>query len=305
MSFSTPVLFLTFNRIATTKIVFQKIREQAPAKLYLASDGARANKFGEVETVAEIRAHILANIDWPCEVHTLFREENLGCKDAVSKAITWFFEHEEMGIILEDDCLPSASFFTFCEELLVKYKNDDRVWHIDGSTFQTPLSTNSYEFSKYCLIWGWATWRRAWKNYDVEMKKFPNFESMGFINSVWDKSEVKKYWLRNMSDVYNNRINTWDFQWMFALWINHGLTIRPAINMIKNIGFGADATHTHETRTLFESMFNNEINFPLQHPVFMLPNKILDDVCSVIRFEIKSPLANFYRRIKRKIKYFS
>jgi hypothetical protein len=297
MPLDTPILFLTFNRFDTTKIVFDKIREQQPSKLYIASDGPRLNKPVEIEIVQQIRKYIIDQIDWECDVKTLFRESNLGCKNAVSGAISWFFENEEMGVILEDDCLPSKSFFPFCEELLIKYKDDDRIWHIDGTTSQLGVPGTSYQFSKYCLIWGWATWKRAWQNYDPAMKTFPEFESKKVINSIWHKPEVRRYWLKNFKAVYNGLIDTWDYQWMYAVWTHNAMSIRPNVNLIKNIGFDINATHTITTSDLIKGMKNEEMIFPLNHPEFSLPNEEMDDICSANHFNInKLP-----RRIVKKV----
>jgi hypothetical protein len=160
-SLNTAVLFLVFNRLDTTKQVFEAIRQAEPPRLYVAADGARANKEGEADKAQAVRDYIMQNIDWEYEVKTLFQEENLGCKYAVSGAIDWFFENEEMGIILEDDCLPSQSFFWYCEELLKKYKDNTRVWHIGGTNTEIISKDilSSFYFSQLNNIWGWATWK--------------------------------------------------------------------------------------------------------------------------------------------------
>jgi hypothetical protein len=302
MSNNVPILFLTFNRFDTTKIVFERIKEHRPKTLYVASDGARLNKPGEEEQVEKIRLYLTDQIDWECNVKTLFRKNNLGCKNAVSGAISWFFENEEMGIILEDDCLPSKSFFPFCEELLLKYKDDDRIMHIDGTTSQDGVPGTSYQFSKYCLIWGWATWRRAWNKYDVGIKSFPEFKEKNIIKSIWRKQEVSDYWLKNFRDVYSGQVNTWDYQWAYTVWTNNGMSIRPAVNLIKNIGFNAGATHTHDANELLKTMKNKEIVFPLHHPVFFLPNIEMDDICSSNHFDIHKPYVNITKRVLQKVK---
>ncbi|WP_448699639.1 nucleotide-diphospho-sugar transferase [Mucilaginibacter sp. AW1-3] len=303
LNYRPPVLFLIFNRPECTQLTFNAIKKNKPNKLYIAADGPRASKNGEHELCAQTRA-IVADIDWDCEVHTLFREKNLGCKVAVNTAITWFFENEEMGIILEDDCLPSESFFSFCADLLIKYKDDDRVWHIDGTTSQANITAvgESYHFSKYCLIWGWATWRRAWNYYDPAIKSFPDFEKNNVIKSIWAKPEVQKYWLKNFKDVYNGQVDTWDFQWMYTVWTNNGMSIRPSVNLIKNIGFDNNATHTKTANKLLKEMKNEEMTFPLQHPVFSLPNTQQDDICSAGHFNIHKPYSNISKRVVNKIK---
>src|SRR6185503_8669515 len=169
MAFDVPILLLVFNRPETTKRVFERIREIKPSKLFVAADGYRPEKEGEKEKCEEVRNLVMNSIDWPCEVKSLFRNSNLGCGPAVSEGITWFFEHVEEGIILEDDILPSRSFFGFAKELLKLYRNDESVWHIGGNSYNPYKMKADYYFSAYPHIWGWATWRRAWNNYRYEL----------------------------------------------------------------------------------------------------------------------------------------
>ena len=254
---NTAVLFLVFNRLDTTKQVFEAIRQAKPPRLYVAADGARANKEGEADKAQAVRDYIMQNIDWKCEVRTLFREENLGCKYAVSGAITWFFENEEQGIILEDDCLPSQSFFLFCEELLERYKDDMRVGQITGDNFQNGIKRGDgdYYFSVHNHIWGWATWRDRWKEYDVSLA---GMEDVEFLWQVFNDTDEKKYWEKIFYKMKNNQIDTWDYQWSFALWNVKMLTITPNINLVKNIGFGVDATHT-KLETKFSNLKTSNI----------------------------------------------
>lgn len=240
---NTAVLFLVFNRIAPTKKVFEAIRKAKPPRLYIAADGARASKQGEEEKVKEVREFILANIDWECKVETLFREKNLGCKLAVSGAITWFFENEEMGIILEDDCLPSQSFFWYCQELLIKYKNVRNIGLISGNNFQDGhLRGNAdYFFSSMHHIWGWATWHDRWNDYDHSLI---NFENDLFIDEISENKKFRVFWKKIFRAMKNQEIDTWDYQWIFLLWKRKQLSVMPNLNLITNIGFGTDATHT-------------------------------------------------------------
>ena len=234
-SLKTPVLFLIFKRIDTTKQVFEQIRKAKPPELYIAADGPRENIEGEVEKCKAVREYVLNSIDWDCKVKTLFREKNLGCGKAVSQAITWFFEQEEKGIILEDDILPSLSFFLFCEELLEKYKNDIRIWHIGGCNFQDGIirGDGDYYFSALNHIWGWASWADRWKHYDFELN---NIDDDRFIENYW-KGFVLKYWKKIFWKMKNKEIDTWDYQWTFTIWFNNGLVILPNVNMITNIGW--------------------------------------------------------------------
>src|SRR5688572_20529443 len=171
---NTPVLFLIFNRPAVTKQVFEAIREMRPTRLYIAADGPRPAIPNELDNCRKAREAALA-VDWECQVKTLFRDKNLGCGRGPSTAITWFFEHETEGIILEDDCMPSPSFFSYCAELLARYRDDTRIMHIAGTNLEKPQQRDqehSYHFSNFTYCWGWATWRRAWKFHDFDMKLY-------------------------------------------------------------------------------------------------------------------------------------
>ncbi|GAB3932157.1 nucleotide-diphospho-sugar transferase [Mucilaginibacter myungsuensis] len=240
-----PVLLLTFNRLDTLAATIQAIRGYRPEKLFVASDGPRRNKAGEAKLINDIRAYILEQIDWKCEVHTLFRNDNYGCGKGVSGAITWFFENVERGIILEDDCVANESFFKFCEDLLEKYDDDERVMHISGNNFQlSEVSEHSYYFSYACQIWGWATWRRAWLKYDFSLKEYTSsWDYNGFLT---DKFE-RKYWDKQFKKVQKGRIDTWDYQWIFTCWKNNGLTVMPKFNLVKNTGFSSNGTHTNSS----------------------------------------------------------
>lgn len=241
--FQTPILFLIFNRPTLTSQVFAKIREIKPQYLYIAADGPRVDNSNDLEKCETTRNVVLHNIDWDCEVKYLFRDTNLGCGLAPCQAITWFFEHVTQGIILEDDCLPDLSFFTFCEEMLERYKYDTSVFQINGSCINSKEIlnnyTSSYFYSAYPQIWGWATWRRAWNHYQYEIEN----KDISFINSTFSKKEIN-YWQNLFIKFKNVSIDVWDLQWTFAFWNNQAKAITPTKNLITNIGFGADATHT-------------------------------------------------------------
>jgi hypothetical protein len=296
---NTAVLFLVFNRLDTTKQVFEVIRQAKPPRLYIAADGARENREGESEKVKVVRDYIASNIDWQCEVKTLFREQNYGCKMAVSGAIDWFFANEEKGIILEDDCLPSQSFFWFCEELLEKYEDDMRVGMISGDNFQNGIKRGDadYYFSIYNHIWGWASWANRWKNYDVELE-FINDSS--FIDDLLENKQTKKYWQNVFEEMKQQKIDTWDYQWTFSLWGNRQLTVLPNTNLIKNIGFGADATHTTG-----ESKQSNMEHFEIvlkNHPASVERNLVADDFTGKMMFEKKSFFVRVVNKVKRILK---
>jgi hypothetical protein len=259
--FDTPILFIIFNRPDTTKRVFAEIIKYKPSQLFIAADGSRMDKAGEKEKCEETR-RITENIDWPCEVKRLYRNKNLGCKLAVSGAIDWFFKNVEEGIILEDDCLPNASFFNFCKEMLRLYKHDNKVMCISGDNFlpQEMQKKDEYHFSKYIHIWGWATWRRAWKNYDVSMKDWPQIMKNGIINKYFDNILEKIYWQTLFNAVYRDRIDTWDYQFLYHVWKNNGVSIVPGKNLVTNIGFGINAVHLKSEKSPLSGLHTNTIN---------------------------------------------
>tara|TARA_B100000900_G_C20591630_1_gene721847 strand:+ start:2278 stop:3261 length:984 start_codon:yes stop_codon:yes gene_type:complete len=273
-SLNTSVLLLVFNRLDTTKQVFEAIRQAKPPRLYIASDGPRDAIENEHKKVECVRNFILGNVDWECEVKTLFRDKNIGCKLAVSGAITWFFEHEEQGIILEDDCLPSKSFFWYCDELLEKYKDNHKIMHIAGSTYvEKPNNHQEYDyhFARVGGIWGWASWRRSWNLYELEMESYPlAIEENIFDDLFIGEDEIKKLYLDWFKNAYGNT-NTWDYQWTYTKIINNSINIMPSKNLIKNIGHGSEqATHTTGEDKKYSDMMLNELNFPLKHPKFFV-----------------------------------
>jgi len=293
---TTPVLFLIFNRPDTTQKVFDAIKKAKTKQLFVAADGPRENKEGEKEKCEQARK-IIEQVDWDCKVKTLFRDKNLGCKVAVSSAIDWFFKNVKEGIILEDDCLPSQSFFWFCRELLEHYRDDTRIMIISGDNFQFDRKggEDSYYFSKYPHIWGWATWRRAWKHYDVNMKNFEEFKKEAQINNVFNIKQQQKYWTKIFQIVYEGKIDTWDYQWAYSCFINNGLCIMPNVNLVSNIGFGLDSIHTKDKSSIFSEMEAREIT-DIIHPNFVLADQEADLLTSKLCFGNK----NIFERAKNK-----
>lgn len=281
IEFDTPILLLVFNRLETTKQVFNQIKSIKPTRLYIASDGARHDKDGEHKQVEKVRDYILNNVDWDCKVETLFRESNMGCKNAVSGAIDWFFDHEEMGIILEDDCIPSDSFFFYCQELLHRYKDDNRIGQIGGFNKGIKCEFDaqySYFFSRYVSIWGWATWRRAWKNYDINLSHLEDVHKNGVLDVVLGDSKQAKKMFKSFFKVKKGEIDTWDYQWSFSSLTSNLLTIIPTKNLIKNIGFTPNATHT-TGKDPYVGLNIDEFSLPLSHPEYIVFCKKYENLC--------------------------
>jgi hypothetical protein len=271
-----PILLIIYKRPDTTAKVFEIIKKIKPSKLYIAADGPKSKT---EEKACQLTRDIVARIDWRCETKRNYLTKNLGLKKRMESAITWFFANEEKGIILEDDCLPDMSFFKFCEELLEKYKDDERVMSISGNNFLFGEKNvrYSYHFSRFNHCWGWATWRRAWKLYDGEMKYWSEIKRNGWLGSVLDSWISVKYWTMILDLVYKNKINSWAYRWTYSCWLQEGLSIIPAENLVVNIGFGKNATNTKNRSARVISRLA-KIKLPLKHPRFLLRDSEADNI---------------------------
>ncbi len=250
---TAPVALFIFNRPRLTAQVFERVRAARPRQLLVVADGARPDRPGEAQLCEEARK-IATTPDWPCELRTNLAEENLGCRRRVSSGLDWVFQECPEAIILEDDCVPCASFFTFCTEMLAHYRDDPRVMHVSGINFQDGRcrGQGSYYFSRYSLSWGWANWRRAWRHYDVTLGAWPAARAEGWLNSILDDSVEVDYWTKIFDGLHQGQIDTWDYQWLFTCWQRQGLSVHPNENLVTNIGAGPDATHFKANhRTLF------------------------------------------------------
>jgi hypothetical protein len=275
---NTAVLLLVFNRPDTTKKVLGQIRKVKPKRLYVGCDAARATKIGEDQVVGEVRSIIQEMVDWECELHTLYQKQNLGCKMAVSGALSWFFEQEEMGIILEDDCLPDLSFFSYCEELLLRFKDDESIFMISGNNFQrgNKVTSYSYYYSWLTHIWGWASWRRSWQKVDLEMKNWEEFKRNGGVSQIYPNRTYAKAWERTFERYLAGKYNTWDYPLLFASWWHRQLTVLPEVNLVSNIGFGGVNTHTsNDTQTKLSGIPAFELLDLLHNPI-KKPNLVAD-----------------------------
>lgn len=297
----TAVLFLIFNRPDTTAVVFEAIRKAQPTRLYVSADGPRSE--AEHANCEQARS-VIAKVDWECEVFTNFSTHNKGCKVAISDGITWFFQQEEEGIVLEDDCLPSVSFFSFCSSMLAHYRHDQRITHIAGCNLQLGEKRGdaSYFFSNLTHVWGWAGWRRVWAQYDVNMSSFPAFKSQEQLNNCLSHLPFKENWLNALEKTYNGEINTWDYQYAYLNMCASGMSVIPNVNLISNIGFGAQATHTMDQSHNFAALPNEELT-TLTHPEFMIAS-VEADLYAQEKAEstVASPKKNILSRTWKRIK---
>ncbi|MCV7440540.1 methyltransferase type 11 [Mycobacterium seoulense] len=249
----------------------------------MVADGPRANKPGENEKCAATRA-VIDRVDWDCEVHRNMSETNMGCRLRVSSGITWAFELVDRAIILEDDCVPSASFFPYCAELLNYYETDERIMMVSGDNhlFGRAGTADSYYFSRYPHVWGWATWRRAWAKYDLNMTNWPEIRNRKLFDQYLPRMSERYRWESVFQSVYDGKIDTWDYQWGYTIWANSGLSIAPARNLVRNIGFHAEATHT-KADSIYSSLDADELDLPLTHPATVLASADKDELESRLR----------------------
>jgi hypothetical protein len=264
--FKTPVALFNFNRPHLTRQVFEVIRQIKPERLLLVADGPRADRPDDAQLCAEVRA-LFDEIDWDCKVSRNFSDTNMGSFKRNSSGLNWVFDTVEEAIILEDDCLPDPTFFRFCEELLERYRYDTRIAAIGGFNNLTRENpAESYFFSRYPMSWGWATWRRTWNLVDLDMKNWPNFKVAG-LSGIVPERWIRSEWAKLFDAIYaGERRNGWDYQLLLACWMNNMLCITPNISLIQNIGYGQDATHTHNAGHANSYVKFRQIKFPLSHP---------------------------------------
>lgn len=301
--FDTPILFIVFNRPDTTKVVFECIRKLRPTKLFVAADGPRKGHPTDAED-CRLTREVVSNINWPCEVRILFREKNLGCRVAPPQAVSWFFQNVDRGIVIEDDCVPEQSFFYFCKELLLKFENNEKVMHISGNNYQRNNknfnNSRSYYFSQIPQMWGWASWKRAWQFYDIDMKDWPRYRDAKKIFNIFIDNTAVGVMFTELLERYYNGKNSWDGQWIFAIFKNNGICINPNLNLVKNIGFDDRATHTKNEDGEFSQIATNRVSFPLIHPDKIGVDRAADDYTYKNQFSVNKNLAT---KIKFLLKY--
>lgn len=282
---------------------FEAIAQVKPRRLFVIADGPRLVE--ETEKCEDARS-VISKVNWDCEVTTDFSEKNLGCKQRISSGVAWVFSQVEEAVFLEDDCLPAPSFFFFCQTLLDRYRDDERVMHISGGSFlfdQIKLA-HSYYFSRYSFGgYGWATWKRAWKHYDPDMRSWPEFKEAKIIEMLFEGPHEREYWEHILDKTFRGDIDTWDFQWFYTCWTQNGLSILPSVNLVSNLGFRADATHTntpYEKMVLANAPTGNI--WKISHPEFIVRHRDADDHTSDVYFGLR----NFKESnlLRKKMRYY-
>ncbi len=306
MPVSTPIALFIFNRPQLTSQVFERISDARPRTLLMISDGPRPDRTGEQALVDRCRS-LRDRVDWPCEVLTNFADENLGCGRRVASGLDWVFRSFSEAIILEDDCLPEPSFFPYCEHLLERYRNDKRVASISGCNRHRGVTGTtdrnapySYYLSKYFFAWGWASWRRVWKHYDRKMEQWPAYRDGGQLKSVANCLDEYHYWYRIFQKTFDGEIDTWDYQMLFACWLQNGLTIVPEVNLIKNLGHGRDATHTVGPEDVLANLATQSVG-ALKHPPSVAPCPSADEQ-TFHNYVLRS--RTFWQRWRARIRHY-
>ena len=290
-----PVVLIIFNRPILTQQVVDAILRMQPRQLFVVADGPRPDSPEDTAACNATRA-VVDNTNWECQVIKNYSSQNLGCKQRVYTGLNWVFEQVDSAVILEDDCLPDPSFLRFCSELLLKYEKDERILTISGNNFQfgRQRTCDSYYFSRYPHCWGWATWRRSWQHCNIEMTTWPSIRDQSWLYQYLGDKPAARYWKHKFQQCYKGEINTWDYPWLLSYWLQNGLSILPNINLVSNIGFGAEGTHHRNSKTIFANMPTASINFPLQHPPFVERHSEADKFTQAYQFGLPA-------RVRRKV----
>ena len=293
----SPVALFMFRRPETTARVLDAIREARPPLLMVVADGPRPDRPDDAPACAAARA-LIDGVDWPCEIRRHFAAENMGCRRRVASGLAWVFGQVPEAIILEDDCVPDQTFFPFCDELLERYRDDPRVAQISGANNQKGRrrGRHSYFFSRYNNVWGWASWRRAFDLYDPDMRRWPELRDSSWLAGVLDDRELARYWTREFQATYDGRIDTWDYQWVYSTWLHSMVSLVPNRNLVRNIGFGPDASHT-PAHDPFANDRLEQMEFPLDHPLTVARDQRADRFTE--RLEYVDPWLTRLRRALR------
>lgn len=289
--YDIPILLIAFNRPATTRIVLEAIKKVKPSRLYLALEAPRENNSEDELAVKEVR-ELFDSIDWAPNVYKRYAETNQGCGNGVYNAISWVFEYEEKAVILEDDCVPTLNFFYYCEELLILYKNDPRVWMISGNNYNEELVTtrHSYFFSKYMHIWGWATWKRSWDQMDLSIKKYGDLLEQNLFYNLYHTKAEALYFKKRLDYIYyknDPKPYTWDFQFGLTILMNNGLCIMPVKNIVTNIGYSG--IHTKSKNKYHERKVDEKFKIT-SHPDFVICDVNYDTNHFKKHWNVKKPI---------------
>lgn len=296
-----PVLLLLFRRPDTTRRILTRLRSLQPAWLVVVADGPRADVPEDLELCRAVRQEVLA-VDWPCQIERLYAETNQGIAASLERGLERVFSFHERVIVLEDDCLPDPSFFPFCAELLERYAETETVMSIAGSNpgIGSAPEDSSYCFSRYQLLWGWATWKRAWRHQDRWMRHWPECSGSDWLASRLETPQARRYWAYHFRTNHRTAEN-WDYAWTFSCWRRNGLCVHPAVNLVRNLGFRADATHTVSDSSPWARMEADSLPFPLVHAPAIARNASRDLRIEAACFSGPEFLEPLFRSIRRQL----
>jgi hypothetical protein len=274
--FDVPVVLMIFNRPDHTRAVFESIAGLRPRRLFVIADGPRPNRPDDVQKCADSRA-ILDRVTWDCDLKTNLAPRNIGCDQCIASGLNWVFAQVDRAIILEDDCVPHPTFFRFCAELLERFEDDIRVRTISGNNFLCGKARTdwSYYFSNIHSTWGWATWRRSWERVDMSMRLWPTVRDDGWLMDILGHEKSVRFWATRINRTFEDGYDVWDYQYVLSCWLDHGLAVIPNRNLVSNIGFGPDATHT-PYKAQYLGQPREPMPFPLIHPPFMVADRVSD-----------------------------
>lgn len=298
----TPILVIMFNRPEQTRRVVEHVGRSRPPHLLLAADGPRESHPEDIQRCAEARQAALDAVDWPCTVDTLFSDTNMGCRRRVSSAMDWAFGQVDRAVVVEDDCLLSPDFLRLCDDLLERYKNDLRVGHIGAYNMQRGRTTtpDSYYFSRYAHCWGWATWADRWLDcYDHELATWPEVREAGDLMCQFTAPEEQAFWRNTLDAIHAGQIDSWAYIWTYTNFIHNRLAVVPRVNMVQNIGFGADATHTTNADAQDAQLAAAPMPEPFQHPDLMIRNVQADQHVARAHYWLRRNRKRFWRRSRR------
>ena len=290
---NTPILITAWRRVEKLEELLLTLKKNKPRKIYISCDGPRENFPNDKKLIKKVKKTIDQIINWDCEIYKQYNNKNLGCRGAMKKAIDWFFNNETEGIILEDDCIPNEEFLIYCSTLLKKYRKNHKIWNISGVNFQKGISRGdgSYYLSKYFHCWGWATWRDRWLNFDNFINSWAKAKENLLLESIFRDPLEIKYWSKIFDNFYlYGTPDTWDIEWAYTCFINEGYTVIPNVNLVRNIGFDKEATHTKFT---IDNHSNDEMILPISHPTFLITNNSADRFTFYNHYQM-----SFKRRIK-------